>query len=181
MEKQKNDLMMQQAMMQQQGEPSHHMQGNMMGSPYGPGIAGKCLVLGPLLTDKCFVSCTAGLQRAARLGLSPQQIDPEAGVCQCRWCGDGSASAGHTSARSACATDGWPKRHGLHADRCQWSLQLWRRHGLAGEQRYRTACCQTDIWEWNTDCALIAGVALSMRCLCHCEAGCLYSCAHAGC
>ena len=36
-EKQKNDLMMQQAMLQQQGESSHLMQGNMMGAPYGPG------------------------------------------------------------------------------------------------------------------------------------------------
>ncbi|CAL5223409.1 g5921 [Coccomyxa viridis] len=36
-EKQKNDLVMQQAMLQQQGEPSHLMQGNMMGTPYGPG------------------------------------------------------------------------------------------------------------------------------------------------
>ena len=41
MEKQKNDLMMQQAMMQQQqqGESSHVMQGSMLGSPYGPGLA----------------------------------------------------------------------------------------------------------------------------------------------
>lgn len=38
-EKQKNDLMMQQAMLQQQGEPSHLMQGNMMGAPYGPGTS----------------------------------------------------------------------------------------------------------------------------------------------
>ena len=49
MEKQKNDLMMQQAMMQQQGEPSHLMQGNMMGTPYGPGTAGICIALVPLL------------------------------------------------------------------------------------------------------------------------------------
>lgn len=35
-EKQKNDLMMQQAMMQQQGESSHLMQGPMLGT-YGPG------------------------------------------------------------------------------------------------------------------------------------------------
>ena len=37
MEKQKNDLMMQQAMMQQQGESSHMMQGSMLGTPFGPG------------------------------------------------------------------------------------------------------------------------------------------------
>lgn len=48
-EKQKNDLMMQQAMMQQQGEPSHVMQGNMMGTPYGPGTAGICSILVLLL------------------------------------------------------------------------------------------------------------------------------------
>ncbi len=42
-EKQKNDLMMQQAMLQQQGEPSHLMQGNMMGAPYGPGTVGICI------------------------------------------------------------------------------------------------------------------------------------------
>ena len=36
-EKQKNDLMMQQAMMQQQGESSHMMQGSMLGTPFGPG------------------------------------------------------------------------------------------------------------------------------------------------
>ena len=36
-EKQKNDLMMQQAMMQQQGESSQLMQGPMMGTAFGPG------------------------------------------------------------------------------------------------------------------------------------------------
>ena len=36
-EKQKNDLMMQQAMMQQQGESSHMMQGSMLGTHFGPG------------------------------------------------------------------------------------------------------------------------------------------------
>ena len=44
-EKQKNDLMMQQAMMQQQGESSHMMQGSMLGTPFGPGeSAGWCHV-----------------------------------------------------------------------------------------------------------------------------------------
>lgn len=44
-EKQKNDLMMQQAMMQQQGESLHMMQGPMLGAPFGPGENGgaECL------------------------------------------------------------------------------------------------------------------------------------------
>lgn len=42
-EKQKTDLVMQQAMLQQQGEPSHLMQGNMMGTPYGPGTFRVCV------------------------------------------------------------------------------------------------------------------------------------------
>ena len=77
-EKQKNDLMMQQAMMQQQGESSHMMQGSMLGAPFGHGESNwrvPCLRLGaqtmPLTSARAQNAhpCSDGATGSPNLGL----------------------------------------------------------------------------------------------------------------